>query len=161
VIRAAARVLAGLALVAAPLSPAGADPVRGERVFQRCYACHSVVAGEDALPGANLRCVLGRQAGTRPGFEFSPAMIEAGARGLVWSRATLDAFLTDPEGAVPGTAMGMAGLPSADDRRDVIDYLERSGPCHGGRKDHAGPVVATAPIPARGSPSVTGGVPTT
>jgi cytochrome c len=159
--RAAARRLAGFALILAPLSTALADPVRGERVFQRCYACHSVVPGEDALPGSNLRCVLGRQAGTLPGFEFSPAMIEAGARGLVWTRATLDAFLTDPQDAVPGTAMGMPGLASADDRRDVIDYLERPGPCHGGRTGHAGSVVATPPIPARGSPSVTGGVPTT
>jgi cytochrome c2 len=94
-------------------------------VFQRCYACHSVVAGEDKLPGPNLHGVLGRRAGTVPGFEFSPAMIEAGvARALVWTRTTLDAFLADPERVVPGTTMGMPGLPSADDRRDVIDYLE-------------------------------------
>ena len=158
---AATRGLAVLAPIVAPVSTALADPVRGERVFQRCYACHSVVAGEDTLPGSNLRCVPGRRAGTLPGFEFSPAMIEAGVRGLVWTRVTLDAFLADPQGAVPGTAMGMPGLPDADDRRDVIDYLERSGPCHGARGGHAGAVVATAPSPARGSPSVTGGVPTT
>jgi cytochrome c len=110
------------------LAPVGADPARGERVFQRCYACHSIMVGEDKLPGPNLRSVLGRRAGTLPGFEFSPAMIEAGtARGLVWTRATLDAFLADPERVVPGTTMGMPGLPSADDRRDVIDYLEQAG----------------------------------
>jgi cytochrome c2 len=54
-------------------------------------------------------------------------MIEAGAaRRLVWTRATLNAFLADPERVVPGTSMGMPGLPSADDRRDVIEYLERA-----------------------------------
>ncbi len=157
---AAARLLAILALVPAWLSTAFADPARGERVFQRCYACHSVVAGEDTLPGPNLRCVLGRRAGTRPAFEFSPAMMEAGARGLVWTRAALEAFLADPRGVVPGTTMGMPGLPG-DDRRDVIDYLEHSGPCRGAETGHAGSVVATAPIPARGSPSATGGVATT
>jgi cytochrome c2 len=109
-------------------SPAGADPARGERVFQRCFACHSVVAGEDKLPGPNLRGVVGRRAGTQSGFRFSPALIEAGARGLVWTRASLDAYLTDPERFLPGTEMAVPGLSLAIDRRDVIDYLEKSGP---------------------------------
>src|SRR5262249_30514909 len=113
-------------------------------------------------PGPNLRCVLGRRAGTLPGFEFSPAMVEAGAaRGLVWSRATLDRFLADPLGALPGTTMAMPGLPVAEDRRAVIDYLESAGPCGGAPRSQAGSVVATAPSPPRGSPSVTGGVVTT
>ena len=108
-------------------SPAGADPAQGERVFQRCFACHSVVAGEDKLPGPNLRGVVGRRAGTQPGFRFSPVLIEAGARGLVWTRATLDAYLADPERFLPGTEMAMPGLHEPVDRRDVIDYLEKSG----------------------------------
>ena len=109
-------------------SPAGADPAQGERVFQRCFACHSVVAGEDKLPGPNLRGVVGRRAGTQPGFRFSPVLIEAGARGLVWTRATLDAYLADPERFLPGTEMAMPGLREPVDRRDAIDYLEKSGP---------------------------------
>jgi cytochrome c len=120
--------LVGGAVVAAALSPARADPARGERLFQRCFACHSVLAGEDKLPGPNLRTVVGRRAGSWPGFRFSPALIEAGqARGLVWTREALDAYLTDPERFIPGTEMGLTGLREADDRRDVIDYLERVG----------------------------------
>lgn len=130
-IQAAAGALAVVALLPAP--PAAGDAGRGAQVFQRCYACHSIVAGEDRLPGPSLRCVLGRRAGTLPGFEFSPAMIAAGAgRGLVWTRAALDAFLVDPEGLVPGTAMGIPGLPAPRDRQDVIDYLEHTGPCPAG-----------------------------
>ena len=130
--RLAARLPVTLALLLTWVATAGADAGRGERVFQRCYACHSVVAGEDKLPGPNLRCLFGRRAGTRPGFEFSPAMIEAGAGGgLVWTRETLDRFLVDPQHLVPGTAMGMPGLLDAGDRRDVIDYLERAGGCAG------------------------------
>jgi cytochrome c len=160
-VRGGARLLVVVALVSSA-SSARADPARGERVFQRCYACHSVVAGEDRLPGPNLRCVLGRRAGTLPGFEFSPALSETGAaRGLVWTRATLDRFLADPQGVLPGTTMGMPGLPGGEDRRDVIDYLESAGPCGGAPRGQAGSVVATAPSPARGSPSVTGGVVTT
>jgi cytochrome c len=130
VIRSAAGSLGLLALLVFSLRHAAGDPVRGERVFQRCYACHSVVAGEDNLPGPNLRCVLGRPAGTLPGFRFSPAMVAAGATTrLVWTRATLDAFLVDPLRLIPETAMSIPGLPVAEDRRDVIDYLARAGPC--------------------------------
>lgn len=128
----AGRLLAGLALISAMIPLAHADSVRGERVFQRCYACHSVVAGEDKLPGPNLRGVLGRRAGTLPGFRFSPPMTLAGIRGLVWTRAMLDAFLRDPLEVVPGTEMSMPGLSSAVDRRDVIDYLESAGRTAGG-----------------------------
>jgi len=123
----------GLGLVAAPF--VHADPTRGERVFQRCYACHSVDPAEGKLPGPNLHCVLGRPAGLLPGFEFSPAMTEAGrAHGLVWTREMLDAFLADPQRLVPGTEMSLPGLPDPTDRRDVIDYLAQagSGPCPGG-----------------------------
>ena len=149
-----------LALASLTVSAPRADPARGERVFQRCYACHSVLAGEDRLPGPSLRCVLDRRAGSLPGFEFSPGMVEAGSRGLVWTRATLDAFLTDPLAVVPRSSMAVPGLEDAADRRDVIDYLEQAGRC-AGRQRSPGSPVATAPSPASGSPSVTGGVATT
>lgn len=129
-IRAAA--VGGLALLACLPFPrlAASDPLRGERVFQRCYACHSVAETDERLTGPSLRCVLGRKAGTLPGFEYSPAMVEAGnGRGLIWTRETLGAFLVDPQALVPGTAMWIPSLTAADDRRDLIDYLEAAGPC--------------------------------
>lgn len=113
--------------VVAFAGPAAADPV-GERAFQRCYACHSVVAGEDKLPGPNLRGVVGRRAGALEGFAFSPAMVAAGRdRGLVWTRGMLDAYLADPEAVVPGTTMAMPPLKDARERKAVIDYLEAQG----------------------------------
>lgn len=120
--------LAGGAVTLAWLSPVRADSARGERVFQRCFACHSVVAGEDKLPGPSLRGVIGRRAGTLPGFRFSTALSTAGARGLVWTRESLDAYLADPDRFIPGTEMGLPGLRESDDRRDVIDFLERRTP---------------------------------
>jgi cytochrome c len=127
----AAALAVALAVTLAWLSGSRADPARGEHVFQRCYACHSVRAGEHGLPGPNLRGVLGRRAGTLPQFRFSPAMVQAGAgRGLVWTRSTLDQFLADPERVVPGTAMAMPGLPDAVARGDLIDYLEQASGDH-------------------------------
>jgi cytochrome c len=122
----AALALTALGLGAARPAVAPTDPGRGERLFQRCHACHSAVPGKHGLPGPNLHGVLGRRAGTLPGFRFSPAMIEAGAAGLVWTREALDAFLADPAEVVPGTEMGPTGLADPDDRRDVIDYLART-----------------------------------
>lgn len=128
-IQAGAGALALLALL--PISrPVAADPVRGEQVFQRCYACHSVGTGEERLTGPSLRCVVGRRAGTLAGFELSAAMLAAGSqRGLVWTRETLEAFPVDPQLVVAGTAMWIPSLPAAQDRQDLIDYLERAVPC--------------------------------
>ena len=120
----AAWMLAAPALVAVLVTVAGADAGRGERVFQRCYACHSVLPAETTLPGPNLRGVVGRRAGTLPGFRFSNAMVEAGERGLVWSRETLDAYVTDPLALVPGSEMVIPGLRDPQDRADLIDYLQ-------------------------------------
>jgi cytochrome c2 len=104
-----------------------ADPVQGERVFQRCTACHSLVASGDKLPGPNLKTVVGRRAGTLPDFDYSPAMIAAGAKdNVVWTRDALIKYLADPDDVVPGTAMQLPQPLSADERRDVVDYLEKA-----------------------------------
>ena len=137
--RLAAGLAAGAALLLASLSGARADAEHGKVVFQRCYACHSVEDGENTLQGPNLLGVLGRRAGTAPGFEYSPAMIEARAkRRLVWTRKTLDAFLADPKLFIPGTSMSMPPLRDPADRRDLIDYLEQAAkPSRGGARPPA------------------------
>lgn len=118
-----------LLLLAAALwqpAAANADAAHGQQVFQRCAACHSVAPNNPTMPGPNLRTVIGRKAGTLPGFNYSQAMTDAGqSQGIVWTRETLDHYLTDPDDVVPGTAMQINFQLTADDRRDVIDYLEQ------------------------------------
>lgn len=118
----------GVALPAALalLLAATGDPGRGEAVFQRCYACHSVEPGETGLTGPNLRGILGRAAATEPGFAYSEAMRAAARASLVWDARTLDAFIADPQAVVPGNGMGFFGLPDARDRADLIAFLARS-----------------------------------
>jgi cytochrome c len=99
------------------------DRARGERVYQQCYACHSVQPGEEGLPGPNLAGVVGRAAG-RADFDYSPALRAAATGGLVWTREALDVFLRDPEAALPGTSMSYVGLRDAQARADVIAYLD-------------------------------------
>jgi cytochrome c len=110
---------------------AGAEPgdaARGERVFQRCYACHSVDPHESArLQGPSLYRVLGRPAAVIPGFEYSDAMRQKGADGLVWDAATLERYLADPEALVPGTNMSVPPMRDEVERADLLAYLARSG----------------------------------
>ncbi len=63
-------------------------------------------------------------AGSRLGYNYSPAMKEAGAKGLVWNEENLNKFLENPKAMTPGTRMAFAGLKNAQDRADVIAYLK-------------------------------------
>jgi cytochrome c len=99
-------------------APAG-DAAAGKTVFARCAICHSVVAGQNKI-GPSLAGVIGRKAGSVPGFAYSPAMKGA---NLTWTPEELDAYLINPRAKVPGTKMIFAGLPKPADRANVIAYL--------------------------------------
>ena len=45
---------------------------------------------------------------------------------IVWSERTLDRFIADPMGTVPGTAMGYAGVKDPRERADLIAYLRQA-----------------------------------
>lgn len=115
-------VLVLLAATAAAAQPAG-DPAKGERVFARCKACHTIEGGGPNRVGPNLHGVLGRPAASVADYSYSKAMKEAAEKGLVWTPETLDVYLQNPRKVVPGTKMAFAGLPRESDRADVIAYL--------------------------------------
>lgn len=100
---------------------ANADPKRGELLGLACAACHRFGAGEGTLIGPNLHGVFGRRAATLPGFDYSPAL--TAASDLVWTPASLEAWLAEPATFVEGTTMAFAGYRSAEDRRDLIAFL--------------------------------------
>jgi cytochrome c2 len=107
---------------------AAGDVEQGEVVFQKCYACHSVVPGETGLTGPNLFGVVGRAVASAPNFAYSAALERLPARGYrVWTEAALDAYLRSPEDVAPGTAMTLVGLPDANERAHVIAYLATAG----------------------------------
>ncbi len=99
------------------------DAAAGQKVFNKCMACHTLEAGKNKI-GPSLQGVIGRTAGTAEGFNYSEAMKKAGAGGLVWNEATLDKYLSGPKVLVPGNKMPFPGLPKEQDRADVIAYLK-------------------------------------
>ncbi len=105
-----------LATVAAP---ALAD---GERSFeQRCKICHAAEAGAGNKTGPNLFGVFGRAAGAVEGFRYSPAHRDS---DLVWDAETLDVYLQDPQGVVPGSNKRLKGIADADERAALIDFMK-------------------------------------
>jgi len=113
-----------LAVVAA--GPAFAqDADRGETVFRKCMACHSLGEGVNRI-GPNLHAIVGRPVAVEPRFAYSAALHDLGVEGVVWDDERLAAYLADPRGAVPGTKMVFAGLKDAQDVADIIAYLKET-----------------------------------
>ncbi len=83
-----------MALATAPALAAG-DAAKGEKVFKKCKACHSLKAGKNKV-GPSLAGVVGRKAGSAAKYKFSKSMKAAGAKGLVWNDETLDGYLKNP-----------------------------------------------------------------
>lgn len=116
--------LLGAALVWSANAYAAGDAAHGETVFKQCKICHAVGANAKAGVGPAQNNLVGAKAGARPGFNYSPAMKEAGEKGIVWTPENLDKFLENPKAMVPGTKMVFPGLKNAKDREDVIAYLD-------------------------------------
>lgn len=111
-----------LAAVFPALTAPAAEPAlaaKGRTAFAPCAACHGTTADAKKL-GPTLFRVVGRKAGSLPGFKASPAL---SGSGKTWTPAELDAFLASPRKAVPGNRMPYAGMANPEQRKAVIAYL--------------------------------------
>ncbi len=121
--------LAGAALLASMGASMAQDSAAGEKVFAKCKICHQIGEGAKNMVGPVLNGVVGRKAGSYPGYHYSEANEKS---GITWDEAELKKYLKDPKGVVPGTKMVFPGLQSDDDVANVIAYLKQFGP--GGKK---------------------------
>jgi len=93
----------------------------GETLFKKnCAICHTLEAGKSKI-GPSLAGVVGRKAGSVPGFAYSTANKNSGD---MWDAQTLDTYLADPRKFMPGTKMVFAGLKNPEDRKALIEYLK-------------------------------------
>jgi cytochrome c len=114
-------VIAGLLLAGSANGAFAADPAAGEKIFKaQCGICHAVVAGENRI-GPTLFGVVGRRAGSVPGFNYTA---DHKKLGITWDAATLDKYLANPRAMVPDTSMLYAGLKDDAERADLVAYLE-------------------------------------
>ena len=85
---------------------ASADVSKGEKVYKKCKACHSLADGENKV-GPHLYNVVDRAIGSVDGYKYSDALAGKGGN---WTVDELGAFLTKPKDYAPGTKMSFAGI---------------------------------------------------
>ncbi len=107
------------------LAQTAPDLTKAEQQFKRsCGVCHAVDNGTAQRQGPNLATVIGRKAGSLPGYtKYSDALKAAGTDGLVWTAETLDPWLTNASKYIPKTNMPYRQR-NADKRALVIAYLK-------------------------------------
>ena len=99
---------------------AEADPAKGQKVFKKCAACHTVDEGGKNKIGPNLWNVVNRTIASHEGFSYSDAMA---AQEGAWDFERLNQFIAAPKGTVPGTKMAFKGVSRDGDRANVLAYL--------------------------------------
>lgn len=104
---------------------ASADVAKGEKVFAKCMACHTINQGGANGIGPNLYHTLGETIGTgKGGFAFSDALK---SKGGSWTFEAMDHWLASPREFAPGTKMSFAGLGNPEDRANLIAYMNAQG----------------------------------
>lgn len=104
---------------------AQADVGRGERASRKCTACHTFEEGGAARIGPNLYAIVGAPHAHMAGFAYSAAMQAKASEP--WSFEELDHFIENPRGYLPGTIMSFAGIRNAQERADLIVYMNTLG----------------------------------
>ena len=98
------------------------DLANGEKVFRKCKSCHKVEDGVNGV-GPSLWGVVGRDIASGAGFGYSDALL---ALEGDWSLAALSGFLKNPKDYAKGNRMAFPGLKDAQDRVDLIAYLNQA-----------------------------------
>jgi cytochrome c len=137
-------------------APAGPEPIApliadanvkaGEEKSKLCVTCHSFNKGGPNKIGPNLYGIVGDEiAHDRGGFSFSEALTEKG-KGQTWTLENLNHWLWKPQSFAHGTKMTFIGLPKAQDRVNVVAYLNSMS-------DNPKPLASLAPAASAVAPA--------
>ena len=112
-----------VASIVANFNIANAGDIKaGEKIFNKCKACHGVKEGGKNKLGPNLWNIIDRPKGNIEGFAYSKNLAEFGGK---WTYEGLNKFLYKPKQYIKGTKMNFAGLKNAQDRADLILWLQQ------------------------------------
>ena len=116
----------GGAVAAVPIATllAAADVAKGEAIFKKCVACHTVASGGTNGIGPNLWGTVGKPLAGHAGFAYSDALKTKGGN---WTFDALNEWLSNPKKYAPGNKMTFAGLGNPEERAAVILYLNSQG----------------------------------
>jgi cytochrome c len=135
-----------------------ADVAKGKDISQRCQQCHDLAKGGPDKIGPNLWGIVNRPRASRSSYSYSSAMSSSHAP---WTYENLFRYLKSPQAVVPGTKMTFAGLPSAQDRIDLIAYLRMLSDSPPPIPPPAPAAPAKTPAGAKTAPAAPGGKPAT
>lgn len=91
-------------------------------MFKQCSICHQVGEHAKNSVGPSLNGIIGRQAGTVPGYAYSQGFKSA---GLTWDDDTLRSYISNPKSMFPATKMAFAGLTDSREIADLLAYLRQ------------------------------------
>ena len=112
-----------------------ADAKKGEKVFKKCKACHTL-KGKNRV-GPTLGGLIGRNAATAKGYKYSKDFKAAGEKGLIWNEETLSGYLNKKPGPKKWlgeylgkkkakTKMAFSGIKKDEDIANLIEYLKNA-----------------------------------
>ena len=116
---------AGEMSIAEAMTMEGVDVSKGEAVFAKCTACHTINQGGANGIGPNLYGVMGSAIGSHAaGFAYSSAL---SGKGGSWDWDNMSEWLKSPRAFANGTKMSFAGLSKVEDRAAVMLYMNQQG----------------------------------
>ena len=149
-----------------------ADVAAGQAQSGKCASCHTFTNGGPNGTGPNNWGVIGRQPGTKAGFNYSAAMVAFGQKTPKWDYDHLYMFLAGPQAYIDGTKMSFVGLKNPQDRINLIAWLRQQSsspaaiPAPNPKAAAAGAATPSAPgtppenaNPASAKPTATGAAP--
>jgi len=98
------------------------DAAAGEKVFVQCKTCHQIGETAKNAVGPVLNGLIGRKAGTVPGYAYSAANKNS---GITWDEATFADYIKDPKKKIPGTKMIFNGVKDEQKIKDLVAYLKK------------------------------------
>jgi cytochrome c len=118
-------IFAAFALAGTMGAASAQDAALGEKVFLKCRACHQIGEGAKDAVGPVLNGVVGRKAGTYPGYSYSDANKNS---GITWDEASFKDYIKDPRAKIPGTKMIFPGVKDEKQADNLWAYLKQFGP---------------------------------